>query len=1186
MRLLSAINLWICSCFFLIASVLGAAESRVSSTAVSVGSSGDNAAAAAALGYSDDNLHFPRRTINQWALSDFLLIGTVDGSLHARDRKTGLEMWSIQGETPLVKVDTLQSLEDKLKTGISDDSEESDIIWIVEPLGEGSLYYFMPSIGLQKLPVSIKQLVLESPFLISGDDKIYTGTRSTTLYSIDASTGEIIKVYGAGNNNALGKNECRPLTTDDNMDYDQEDEDFKAWKHDGVFMIGRTDYHLEIHNKSEIIWNVTFSTWGPNNMDVDLATQHIKSPDSLYVTPLHENSILALSANTTGKPAIWAGSLPSIAVHVFDVFRSPAGINVPLVLLPQPHYPLESGDVSLGTYVDRTSDGQWFALSGRNFPSLVRRAPSARWHPGAHFSGGREILYNSIVGVHSVGHEMYTPPPRDESSSLPAIHNEYLPALPYPTSSSPYHQQYSHKGSTRMDQYYGDGYSYPYRPRLPAPSTADYPTVDGPIRQPTLPTPTYGSWSQFILRLAENVVSVIVIVLVVFVAARFGWLPQMVDFLESLLRIVTGDRREPSLTELDKDNKVSSESRASEKDSDNLDRETDVTVEQDKVLDGSKIDIASPTTTSETLVELSEKHDTSSAENEKDKSVSESSNNTAVSAEATLIGDAVTSVSVDSNAKPSDKSISIEEPPKTDGEKTPVKKRKRGNRGGKKISAKAKAVAAASAAAAATSKENGEGSANGDEEEEEDPHVVPIKNNADIILENGVRQTSGLQASPLTVTEEPLGYGSQGTVVFKGIFEGREVAVKRMSLYFYDLASQEVTVLQESDDHPNVVRYYCKHQSDEYLYIALELCPGTLEDVIKNPLRFSDLVDRMNPIQVLHQIASGLHHLHSLKIVHRDIKPQNILVAPPKKLHKKGPNNTRKEILGQARLLISDFGLCKRLEGDQSSFRPTTAQPAGTAGWTAPEISMGSRYPDVEGNNASSDLVVEWSNSNRRLTRAVDIFSMGCVFYFVLSRGEHPFGVNSKREGNIEENIYDLSELSDYSMPNNFEAQDLIERMIAFNPKARPDAGQVLLHPLFWSPHKKLEFLLKFSDRFENDTRVEHSDLLVLFEKNAKSVTGDDWHVKLDRAFIDSLNKYRKYHGDRLIDLLRAMRNKSHHFNDLPPSLQQSMGPVPEGFLHYFTSRFPNLLMTVYYFAEENLRNEQSFRPYFEEDEE
>eukprot|EP00842_Homolaphlyctis_polyrhiza_P001445 jgi/Hompol1/2300/HPOL_005933-RA len=47
-----------------------------------------------------------------------------------------------------------------------------------------------------------------------------------------------------------------------------------------------------------------------------------------------------------------------------------------------------------------------------------------------------------------------------------------------------------------------------------------------------------------------------------------------------------------------------------------------------------------------------------------------------------------------------------------------------------------------------------------------------------------------------------------GTVVYKGMFEGREVAIKRLLLEFYDVADHEVKILQESDHHPNVVRYY------------------------------------------------------------------------------------------------------------------------------------------------------------------------------------------------------------------------------------------------------------------------------------------------------------------------------------------------------------------------------------------
>jgi serine/threonine-protein kinase/endoribonuclease IRE1 len=52
-------------------------------------------------------------------------------------------------------------------------------------------------------------------------------------------------------------------------------------------------------------------------------------------------------------------------------------------------------------------------------------------------------------------------------------------------------------------------------------------------------------------------------------------------------------------------------------------------------------------------------------------------------------------------------------------------------------------------------------------------------------------------------TDEQLGTGSNGTLVFAGKFDGRAVAVKRMLIQFYDIASQETRLLRESDDHPN-----------------------------------------------------------------------------------------------------------------------------------------------------------------------------------------------------------------------------------------------------------------------------------------------------------------------------------------------------------------------------------------------
>jgi serine/threonine-protein kinase/endoribonuclease IRE1 len=73
-------------------------------------------------------------------------------------------------------------------------------------------------------------------------------------------------------------------------------------------------------------------------------------------------------------------------------------------------------------------------------------------------------------------------------------------------------------------------------------------------------------------------------------------------------------------------------------------------------------------------------------------------------------------------------------------------------------------------------------------------------------LPNGVTEVSGpiLRLNSLEVnTEKLIGTGSNGTMVFEGKFDGREVAVKRMLIQFFDIASQETKLLRESDDHPN-----------------------------------------------------------------------------------------------------------------------------------------------------------------------------------------------------------------------------------------------------------------------------------------------------------------------------------------------------------------------------------------------
>lgn len=181
--------------------------------------------------------HLQPRSIDEWQLADVLIVGTVDGSLHARDRNTGVEMWTIPGDRPLVKVSSRGTME-----------KDSDVTWIVEPIGDGALFYFKPSTGLRKLSVSIRELIAGSPFSITGDDRTYTGSTQTTLYTINASTGEILKAYGAAKN-GLGKAECRAKNM--YMDFEEDEEEYLVEDNE-IFKIGRT-------GRTDIIYYILYA---------------------------------------------------------------------------------------------------------------------------------------------------------------------------------------------------------------------------------------------------------------------------------------------------------------------------------------------------------------------------------------------------------------------------------------------------------------------------------------------------------------------------------------------------------------------------------------------------------------------------------------------------------------------------------------------------------------------------------------------------------------------------------------------------------------------------------------------------------------------------------------------------------------------------------------------------------------
>ncbi|AED93301.1 inositol requiring 1-1 [Arabidopsis thaliana] len=424
----------------------------------------------------------------------------------------------------------------------------------------------------------------------------------------------------------------------------------------------------------------------------------------------------------------------------------------------------------------------------------------------------------------------------------------------------------------------------------------------------------------------------------------------------------------------------------------------------------------------------------------------------------------------------------------------------------------------------------------------------------------------GYRVGKLFVSNKEIAKGSNGTVVLEGSYEGRLVAVKRLVQSHHDVAQKEILNLMASDKHSNIVRWYGVDQDEHFIYISLELCACSLNDLIyassallESPMASSSIHSiQINPIfengkgvelwkenghpspvllKLMRDIVAGLVHLHDIGIVHRDLKPQNVLIVKNSSLCAK----------------LSDMGISKRLPADTSALtRNSTGLGSGSSGWQAPE-----------------------QLRNERQTRAVDLFSLGCVLFFCMTGGKHPYGDNYERDVNVLNDQKDLFLIE--SLP---EAVHLLTGLLNPDPNLRPRAQDVMHHPLFWNSDMRLSFLRDASDRVELENREEGSQLLAALESTAAVTLNGRWDEKLDSIFLDNIGRYRRYKFDSIRDLLRVIRNKLNHYRELPKELQELLGSVPEGFERYFSSRFPKLLIQVYTVLFDYCNNEEFFFKY------
>ncbi|KAH8936790.1 hypothetical protein BDL97_17G103000 [Sphagnum fallax] len=217
-------------------------------------------------------------------------------------------------------------------------------------------------------------------------------------------------------------------------------------------------------------------------------------------------------------------------------------------------------------------------------------------------------------------------------------------------------------------------------------------------------------------------------------------------------------------------------------------------------------------------------------------------------------------------------------------------------------------------------------------------------------------------------------------------------------------------------NHPHIVQLVCFHQDFTKCSIVMELMPTNLERYIDERKASNKPFTPQAAVDIMLQIASAMEYLHEQGVVHRDLKPNNILVSP----------NTNPELSadGYVEVKLADFGMSKTKVNTSSSM--LHSQICGAATWRAPEA-----FQDHEG------------HVRRYPPKKADVYSFAILCAQILSGQLYPFGYTPVRL--LERISSPQNERPFLPSDKNYPAQllSLIKQCWAPVPRKRPNFSTI-----------------------------------------------------------------------------------------------------------------------------------------------